>query len=194
MRDYQLFSNGEDFYFLQNLAKYGTIGKVEGTTVYPSMRISNRVPFGTGRKMGELADREDKAIPFYKPEIFRVVKDFISLLDARNTMDINGNAAIDSCKNIDSSLHQYLESVQFAVNWDKIKTNSRDEKQFRKNLHVWFDAFKTLKLIHYLRDNGYGMEEMMFALGKLLSMLGMECDYLEENPEEVLQLLRSKNI
>jgi len=35
---------------------------------------------------------------------------------------------------------------------------------------------------------------MMFALGKLLSMLGMECDYLEENPEEVLQLLRSKNI
>ncbi len=54
---------GEDFYFLQALIKVcaaqhpGTREAVPalGCTVYPSARISQRVPFGTGRKIAELS-------------------------------------------------------------------------------------------------------------------------------------------
>ena len=39
---------GEDFYFLNKLAKTGPIRQIRETVVYPSARISRRVPFGTG--------------------------------------------------------------------------------------------------------------------------------------------------
>jgi len=35
---------GEDFYFLNKLAKLGDIGQIHATTVYPSARPSRRVP------------------------------------------------------------------------------------------------------------------------------------------------------
>ncbi len=30
---------------------------------------------------------------------------------------------------------------------------SSDAKQFKRQMHTWFDAFRTLKLIHHLRDH-----------------------------------------
>ena len=39
---------GEDFYFLQNLAQLGSVGEINTTRVFPSARLSDRVPFGTG--------------------------------------------------------------------------------------------------------------------------------------------------
>jgi hypothetical protein len=34
------------------------------------------------------------------------------------------------------------------------KNSKSNEQQFNKQLQVWFDAFKTLKFIHALRDEG----------------------------------------
>ena len=49
----------EDFYFLNKLAKIGKIGTVTNTTVFPSARISERVPFGTGRADAPVHDRRN---------------------------------------------------------------------------------------------------------------------------------------
>ena len=40
---------GEDFYFLQKISWLGKVTELSNTTVYPSPRISDRVPFGTGK-------------------------------------------------------------------------------------------------------------------------------------------------
>lgn len=40
---------GEDFYFLNKLAKLDGVRSIRSTTVYPSARSSTRVPFGTGK-------------------------------------------------------------------------------------------------------------------------------------------------
>ncbi len=182
---------GEDFYFLQNLAKYGRVGHITGTTVYPSMRISDRVPFGTGRKMGELAGSSDKSIPFYNPEIFRMLRDFIAFLNGSDVSEMDGVAALNACREIDGVLADYLDAKNFDETWDKIKQNSKDEKQFRRNLHVWFDAFQTLKLVHHLRDNRYGIVDMIPALKSLLAMTGRECEILEEDvAEKMLKFMR----
>ncbi len=55
---------GEDFYFLQHLAKTGGIAQVKGTVVYPSARASKRVPFGTGRSVSRLLGKEEAAVLF----------------------------------------------------------------------------------------------------------------------------------
>lgn len=181
---------GEDFYFLQKLAKYGTVGRVIGTTVYPSMRISDRVPFGTGRKMGELAESVDKSIPFYNPDIFRVLKELIGFINCGDTPALNGTEALKACRKIDAALADYLDSKKLDKTWDKIKKNSKDYAQFKKNMHVWFDAFQTLKLAHHLRDNGYGTAEMKSALKTLFSMSGMDCE--EGGAEQMLEWMRDK--
>ena len=43
---------GEDFYFLQKFIQDNQCDVLTKTTVYPSARISDRVPFGTGRAVG----------------------------------------------------------------------------------------------------------------------------------------------
>ena len=40
---------GEDFYFINKLIKGENFGEITNTTVFPSPRTSNRVPFGTGK-------------------------------------------------------------------------------------------------------------------------------------------------
>ena len=190
---------GEDFYFLQALAKYGKIGNIKATTVHPSMRISDRVPFGTGRKMGELAQNSDNHISFYNPEIFIILKAFISFLSGAKIMDMNGQEASEACRKINSILADYLDSRNFINVWDKIRKNSTDDILFRKNLHIWFDAFQTFKLSHYLRDNGYSNISMFSAISTLLSITGSDEESLTsdimktlEAPEEFLAIIKGK--
>jgi cellulose synthase/poly-beta-1,6-N-acetylglucosamine synthase-like glycosyltransferase len=49
---------GEDYYFLQKLAKTDGMGLLSGTVVSPNPRISERVPFGTGRSMARMLDKD----------------------------------------------------------------------------------------------------------------------------------------
>ncbi len=69
---------GEDFYFLQSLAKTSGIEQLKGTTVQPSPRRSTRVPFGTGRAMGMLLDGEPNSIRFYRPECYLILKAWLN--------------------------------------------------------------------------------------------------------------------
>ena len=50
---------GEDFYFLQEAAKSSSVRSLEKTLVFPSPRISFRVPFGTGQAVASLLRGEE---------------------------------------------------------------------------------------------------------------------------------------
>ena len=43
---------GEDFYFLQKISWLGPMTELANVIVHPSPRLSDRVPFGTGRAVG----------------------------------------------------------------------------------------------------------------------------------------------
>ncbi len=113
---------------------------------------------------------------------------------------MNGSDALEACKEIDGVLADYLHSKSFGDAWDKIKLNSKDHDQFRRNLHVWFDAFQTFKLVHHLRDNGYGTIAMLPAVTKFLSISGMNLESFArdrcevELAEKLLEVLRSQII
>jgi hypothetical protein len=48
--------------------------------------------------------------------------------------------------------------------WDNIFENSKSAKQLLHQKKIWFDGFKTLKLIHHLRDNAFPNINMFDAL------------------------------
>ena len=66
---------GEDFYFIQKLIALGGYRVLNSTTVYPGVRVSDRVPFGTGRAIGKALGQDEDRLTF-SPETFSDLREF----------------------------------------------------------------------------------------------------------------------
>lgn len=143
----------EDFYFLNKLAKLQPMGFIEGTTVYPSPRLSSRTPFGTGKKIGHLIAEEGDTNLFYNPETFVILGHWLGLI-GRN-LEQGGEIILERAERIDPTLRLFLDQIDFIATWDKLKNNFPSQKNLLEQFHAWFDGFKTLKLIHFLTEQRY---------------------------------------
>lgn len=152
VRGFPKRSAGEDFYLLNKLAKLGSIGFVEESVVLIEARESNRVPFGTGPTVSKVMELNRNGLPYcyYNPQLFlelkRCLLHFETLWEQRFEFD-------DWLLQLSVESQQALLDNQFESFVNKQKNNN--QIQFNKQLLVWFDAFKTLKYLHSLRDNGY---------------------------------------
>ena len=54
---------------------------------------------------------------------------------------------LTQAKKISKSLFSFLIANKFKENWDNIVNNSKSSYQINKQKQIWFDGFKTLKLI-----------------------------------------------
>ncbi len=162
---------GEDFYFLQQLAKTGRVERVHGTTVIPSGRASHRVPFGTGRKVGQFSGDEDDAYLTYHPETWTVLRSWLALVDGN--LDATGASLLADAESIAPQLAAWLSAQDFDVAWERIRTHCKSPTQRRSQFHGWFDAFRTLKLAHHLRDNGLERQDLFESIAKVMGWLEM---------------------
>jgi len=148
---------GEDFYLLQQLSKTGcNIEMIEDATVFPSDRVSDRVPFGTGKAVGDIV--ESGRWLTYHDHCYR---DLGMLLDAVEK-GVSGSAA-DILKGAPESCKKWLVDRKFETVWPKLQNNSRDNEMLLQRFHEWLDAFQTLKLIHFLSDDTYPRVAMTSA-------------------------------
>ena len=145
---------GEDFYLLQQLSKTGCqIELIKDAFVYPSDRVSDRVPFGTGKAVGEII--ESGCWQTYHEDCYR---DLGLLL---NTVKENLNElAVTILASVPSSCRNWLVERKFTNTWPKLQANARDNNMLLKSFHEWLDAFQTLKLIHHLSDHHYPKIEL----------------------------------
>ncbi len=67
----------------------GEFTEINDTSVYPSSRTSDRVPFGTGRAMLEWEDGLEKRNSSYHPESFLLLKVFLDMLPEIFFQDLN---------------------------------------------------------------------------------------------------------
>ena len=165
VRGFPVRRAGEDFYLLGKLAKTGAIVTLDSTAIMLETRVSDRVPFGTGPALGKLLGMLDPAAeyPCYNPLAFSylqcwlglsatlwqervqeldeaVIRAFCAANADYDTLDADVLLACVTALGIDKALNHALD-------------NSRSEKVFQRHLTNWFDAFQTLKFIHWLRDN-----------------------------------------
>jgi len=163
----------EDFYFLDKLAKLGPMTHIHNTTVYPSARLSRRVPFGTGRRMIRFLEGQQDEYLLYDPEVFRILGrwlTFIPDLVRHDTRQI-----LEMAAGIHPLLKSFLELHRFQDIWPRIQKNHSDLDALKKQFHVWFDGFKTMKLIHYLTESAFPQVEMFDALNTLFGMMDISC-------------------
>ena len=150
---------GEDFYLLNKLAKVGAIVRLDGAPLMIRGRSSHRVPFGTGAALKQiLADAaRGEGYRVHPPEVFRHLKVCLAALELLSAdrgredprhylkMAARAHAGVDAERLHDEMAQLgYLSAVRHA---EKI---SKDASTMSRHLHTWFDAFRTLKLIHRL--------------------------------------------
>ncbi|MDF1571365.1 MAG: hypothetical protein P1P82_07095 [Bacteroidales bacterium] len=71
---------GEDFYFIQKVAMQGNFSECNTTTVHPSPRPSDRVPFGTGPAIARQLETPGEPFLTYAPLLFQHLHDFYALI------------------------------------------------------------------------------------------------------------------
>ncbi|MBT8053423.1 MAG: hypothetical protein HKN57_08140 [Xanthomonadales bacterium] len=143
---------GEDFYLLNKLAKVGKVLELDaGRGCEPitiAARRSDRVPFGTGAAVNSITRLDDppQDFRFYHPAVFESVRQWLQswpLLWQSRSATLAGYPP---------ELLAGLEALGTRKALVHALAHSRDEDQFNRQMHTWFDAFRTLKLIHFLRD------------------------------------------
>lgn len=162
---------GEDFYFLHKIIPLGGFGEVNTTRVIPSPRVSDRVPFGTGRAVGDYCDANEKSIRSYPLAAFQDLKGFFD--------DVLNDQPVRDC----DPMKSFLAEIKFDENLPTIRMQTTNAAAFRKRFFRWFDAFKLMKYVHHARDTAYGAPPVAEAASELMG---------PGEPRELLQALRQR--
>jgi len=151
---------GEDFYLLNKLAKVGTVLELEpGPDCKPiriAARRSDRVPFGTGAAVNKITALSDPVTDFryYHPAVFELLRLWLQawpVIWQSRSSDVTDDIFPDRPGR--QLLTKCLREMGTRKALEHAFRQSKDLDQFTRQMHTWFDAFRTLKLIHALRDN-----------------------------------------
>ena len=142
---------GEDFYFLQSLAKYTKIHFIDKILVHPSSRSEQRVHLGTGYRMKEFSETKNFNNLFFPDSSFYEIKKFISIATNNykcSYKDLNKKLI----QNLGDNICNFLNENSFEKIWIKISLNSKTKKQFMIFFHQWFDALKIMQLLKRISE------------------------------------------
>lgn len=179
---------GEDFYFLHKVIPLGHFTNLNATRVIPSPRVSHRVPFGTGRAVGEyLASNRMETYPF---QAFVELRDWLLQMETW-------------CGGSDppqprASIAAFLATQDFPNALEEMRRNTASLESLRRRFFRWLDGFRTLKLIHFVCDHGLGrgqVEEEVLRLQSELDVRSARPPDLAVRPlaPELLALLRERD-
>ena len=133
---------GEDFYFLQAVAKSTQVRSLPDKLVHPSPRVSMRVPFGTGQAVAQLLRGEElNEIPDIA---FGVLKMVLNRVTAENLEDPK-----KFLRQLPAAAAVFFMKENFADVWRRIQQNlpAKDDAAVTA-FHEWFDGLKTLRFLH----------------------------------------------
>ncbi len=172
----------EDFYFLEKLSKIVNIDYIKSTCIYPSARKSWRVPFGTGQRVNRFFAKTHPEYFLYDTVSFEILKRWNNVF--YNEESKSANDYLSEAKKINTELYNFLLQQKFSESWGKILTNTANSKQILNQKKYWFDGFRTLKLIHHLRDSLIPQINMFDAIDNLFKMSNVKFD-LKRSREKI---------
>ena len=178
---------GEDFYFIQKLIPAGGYFYLTGTTVIPSPRISDRVPFGTGPVIGKLLKDPQSDYLTYNPEGFEYIKVLVD-----NVPDLY-NPDSEKEKEVFNDLHFSLQDFLEANGWQnklaEIRSNTSSPASFEKRFFSWFNMFRVVKYLNFLHTGQY-QKKMPVKEAAVLMLRKMGYDSTGSDEAELLNIYR----
>lgn len=180
---------GEDFYFLHKCIERDKFGEIASVSVFPSARISDRVPFGTGRAMGEQLEN-GKKWKTYPLESFLELRYFFS--EIQEIYEGKNILLLPSIKS-SACLKSFLKKERATKKITEIKRHTASEESFVKRFFHWFNAFMLMKYLHFARDEGRRDGEVKDAAIQLLNLLHLQYDPGPEGLLKTYRILQSKH-
>ena len=146
---------GEDFYLLDKLAKVGALHRPDCEPIRLRSRTSDRVPFGTGRKVGEIVENAG-ALSTYHPRVFELLRATLTALrhavavrDADSwRVQLQGDGQLDV--GTVGAVSSALDELQVFEALPGMLDSSPEARVRERRLLTWFDALRTLRFIHLL--------------------------------------------
>ena len=145
VRGFPRVAAGEDFHFLDKLAKIGAVRMPEGGRIRLAGRVSHRVPFGTGAALRRMNRGEE--LELYDPIVFAHLREWLAAMSSwagGSPVDASGlgDAAREAARGLGA--FDALEGVRSRIGGASA----------HRAFHEWFDALKTLRFVHAVRDRG----------------------------------------
>ena len=146
---------GEDFYLLDKLSKVRSLVRLRGEPIVLASRRSARVPFGTGPSVERLLHGEELLVT--APACYEALGAVL-----RGIQDFALHPAPDAWSNACSELAADLSQAALLavercglVEAARAAVSQVASAGLARRLHTWFDALKTLQLLHLVRDAGF---------------------------------------
>jgi glycosyltransferase involved in cell wall biosynthesis len=186
---------GEDFYFLHKLIPFGAFGEIHTTCVYPSPRVSERVPFGTGRAMLQWQLGKTSFFPAPPPESYQALKQFWEALPRFFTL--SRSEVMQETARLPLFLRNFLAQTAWQEKYEEIRSQTKSPESFQKRFFEWCNAFWVIKYLHFVRDNALPDIPVAQAAASLLPRLrlartSLALPYQKSAvlPEELLRIYR----
>ena len=149
---------GEDFYFLQNLVHFGRVGEITETTVHPSARLSDRVPFGTGPVLQKWMKGEEDLAQTYNFQAFADLKRFFDLQN--QLYKISETNYLRLLEKLPAAVSSFLKEDNFWLEIQDLNANCSIFYSFQKRFFQKFNAFKILKFLNFSHEKYYQKAEL----------------------------------
>ncbi len=159
---------GEDFYFLQKVAKQDGVKTSAETTVHPSPRSSSRVPIGTGPHVRDQTAIRAAMDHSYNPYVFAEIKNLYDTVTEGT--DMKAQDITRRLQNIE--LSAFLENHRFPQIWQKLQRQHSADSARLRAFHQWFDGLMIYKLIRRLTQSSLPKVELAQAWDELMAWRG----------------------
>ena len=180
---------GEDFYFLQKIIKLGGFTELKSTTVFPSARLSHRVPFGTGKAMSDYLQSKKENFTTYHPSTFKDLKNLVlQVPQLHQASEIQSQSIWNT---FPAALQGFIKSQDFITLIDDFNRNTSSFATFQKRFFQWCDGFLAFKFSNYARTEHYAAMGVREAAGWLLAA-AYHIDAAGDDASELL--LRYRNL
>ena len=177
---------GEDFYFLQQLAKLGGVEQASGTMVYPAARLSSRTPFGTGPALWRLQEGDSEAVRFSARDSFQLLGAFLREMEEvvrEDVVEISVRFAP-----LSPVLADFLGKCGLEDGlWSRLCRQHRRPDARLRAFHQWFDALRTRRMISHICDHHGWWGNAETVIPPLLKNLGLPSS---GNADNYLNVLR----
>ena len=186
---------GEDFYFVHKLALAGPMIYITDCLVYPSPRISNRVPFGTGKAVGSMLAKDEvqwQVEPFQAfvdlKQWFAMAESLFQDLEENSTAtNLQSKAALsqeliqsfldhaeEKAKTLPPGILKFLEQRQWLEEFKRIILGSatKDTERWMRAFFDWFNGFLCMKYLRFAEAEIYGPQLVETAVSETLAAYG----------------------
>jgi hypothetical protein len=146
---------------LAKAAKLGPLHRLDGQCIVLDSRESSRVPFGTGPAVSRLTrtgvDLIDAPL-FYDRASFKALAACLQLPERADAEALRENLPGLLATQLPHLLAAQTAQALGAMHIGRLLTHCKSQglagDAYRRHFHEWLDAFRTLKLLHLLRDSG----------------------------------------